>query len=433
MIIHGEFAYQNLKVYIEDSKQYLRKVVLNTGETGNSNNKEDSLIRKGIDSVVKNRKCAGCEACVQVCPQNAIVFEQGLDSFLYPKVLNEKCMNCGLCTKTCPALNEKLASGEEHKVYACRHKSKDIVSLSTSGGIFSAISDWFLNQSGVVYGAVFNDKFQVVMKRATTVYDRDSMRGAKYVQCRVNDSFKQVESDLKKDKRVLFSGTPCQIAGLKQYLQVKRIDCEKLLTVDIFCHGVSPQYMFDQHIKELIDKYGEINEYRFRCKEAGWRGHNVKVSFKNGRSHLNDAVSNGYAGLYFKSLLMRSSCKQCKYASIDRRGDFSIGDFWGIERVNSQFDDNEGCSCVMINSTKGMKCFDAIKGNIMFEEHSLQECKQEALTKPVSESLRIDNFRNDLEKKGYAYCQRKYTDLSYYGKVSDIVYRMQYHFNRLSG
>ena len=234
--------------------------------------------------IVDKSRCCGCTACAAVCPHDAIRMESDVLGFLYPMVDKDKCVDCGLCEKVC-SFNDQYGRSEnlpESDCYAARHKDMKEVETSRSGAAFVAISDWVLKQGGVVYGAGYADHFRVVHKRAVTKEERDEFKGSKYVQSDLQGVFRQVKQDLKDGRIVLFSGTPCQTAGLHSFIG-KRLR-KNLYLVDIVCHGVPAPYIWRDYLASLEKKAGsEICWVNFRDKQMfGWAAHKETFKFVNG-------------------------------------------------------------------------------------------------------------------------------------------------------
>ena len=413
-IVDGKRAYSNIQPLIVESKEYLASAI-------------GSAKGKNIEERLNMSKCCGCETCRQVCPANAIEMQVDKLGFRYPHVINETCIQCGICTDRCPILhinmNPSITNG-----YAVRHKSDSVVKNSTSGGVFTALSDYVLGEKGLVSGAILDDNFvcRHILTQDGAV--RDKMRGTKYVQSEIGDCFSEIERALKGGKKVLFTGTPCQCAGLKNMLGEG--NCKNLLTVDVVCHGVPSPKVFYDHIIWLSKQGGPILDYVFRSKEIGWHGWNVKVTYNNGRTELNTARVNSYCGMYFGSFITRKSCESCPYTSITRVGDITISDFWNISNCSNKFNDDIGTSCVYLNTEKGCEAFNRIKEFIVMETHSLQETIQQNLAKPTAANMNKDIFMKDYFRYGYGYCAEKYTRGHIYysirrlcGKVVNRIHR----------
>lgn len=279
-------------------------------------------------------KCTGCGACVQRCPKQCISWTTKEFGFRYPKIDKDTCINCSLCEKVCP-IDKALTVPLEQKAYAAVHKDSEVLAKSTSGGAFTALADAIFAHKGVVYGAAMMDGMQVKHIRAEDKSSFEDLRSSKYLQSDTGTTYQCVERDLKQGKAVLYSGTPCQIDGLKYFLGK---NYENLYTVDIVCHGVGSQAYFDKYMDFAKERYGKIKALRFRSKEyAGWScgGGVVVVDSSDCLKKIPYRDFDNYYYAYFLSGdIYRKCCYSCKYANTKRVGDFSLGDYWGIEALN---------------------------------------------------------------------------------------------------
>lgn len=307
---------------------------------------------------INREKCTGCGACVQRCPKRCIAWEKGEFGFLYPSINAAMCVQCGLCEQICP-IEKKASIPKNQRVYAAVHRSPDILARSTSGGAFTALAQAIFQSGGVVYGAAMSDAMQVMHIRTETTAELDALRGSKYVQSDTGSTYVQAERDLKEGRSVLYSGTPCQIDGLKCFLQK---DYGNLYTVDIVCHGVGSQAYFDKYMEYARVKYGQIETLRFRSKEyAGWSCGGVVVGTSDARHTKPYRDYDNYYYSYFLSgEIYRKSCYSCKYANTQRVGDFSLGDYWGVEALHLPLPTENGCSLLIVNSEKGQALLDTI-------------------------------------------------------------------------
>lgn len=366
-------------------------------------------------SIKDKSQCCGCSACVSICNKNAITMKPDILGFLYPVVDIDKCVNCGLCEKVCAFNNKYDISLNLPKpvAYGVRHKDIDEVMRSRSGAVFVALSDKILEQGGVVYGAGYTDHFRVVHKRAVTKNMRDEFRGSKYVQSDMNTVFLQVKKDLSEGLVVLFSGTPCQTAGLSSFIG-KRLR-KNLFLVDILCHGVPSPFLwkdFLNHI-EKINK-STITEVNFRNKKIfGWKAHRETFCLKNGSK---DIVCD-YR--FYQNTPYRKSCNVCPYTNTTRPSDITLADFWGWEKnVPNMNKDNKGLSLIICNTDKGFKLFENIQGMVLTKQVVLDNCLQPQLQEPSKQMVFRDRFERDYESKGFEYVMKRYS-------CSNIVYRIE--------
>lgn len=310
---------------------------------------------------VDYEKCTGCGACVQRCPKQCISWTEREFGFRYPQIDKDACVNCGQCEKVCP-IDKALEVSAEQKAYAAVHKDDEVLAKSTSGGAFTAIADAVFAQDGIVYGAAMLDGMQVKHIRTSGKDDFEGLRSSKYLQSDTGTTYQMVEQDLKQGKTVLYSGTPCQIDGLKNFLGK---DYENLYTVDIVCHGVGSQAYFDKYMDYARERYGKIKALRFRSKEyAGWSCGGVVVVVDSSdclkKIPYRD-FDNYYYSYFLSGDIYRKSCYSCKYANTNRVGDFTLGDYWGVEALNLPLQTENGCSLLLVNNRHAMQLLDEIE------------------------------------------------------------------------
>lgn len=322
------------------------------------------LAEKELNTVVLKHKCTNCMACYNVCPVSAIEIKEDKDGFAYPVINEEKCTHCGLCTKKCPALNlgqtKEISERFETPIaYGGYIKDKDVRKNSSSGGVFSALSKYIFNKGGYVCGARFTQGGICEHVIVDNWEDLAPLRGSKYVQSNINNCYKEIKTLLEQDKYVLFTGTPCQVAGLYAVLGK---DYEKLITVDLLCHGVPSQKVFREYLNEITDGLErEVQDFKFRDKKDGWW--KPSISFLLRGHYYYYYWEEAYIQGFLNNLILRQSCTDCRYSNIPRMGDFTIGDFWGVEKNNIELHDNGGTSAIFINSAKAQNIMYDIKHN----------------------------------------------------------------------
>lgn len=303
--------------------------------------------------------CTGCGACIQRCPKQCISWTTKEFDFRYPQVDETACINCGLCEKVCP-IDKELKGPIAQKTYAAVHKDSAVLEKSTSGGAFTALADTIFAQGGVVYGAAMLNGMQVKHIRTENKTAFADLRSSKYLQSDTGTTYQMVEQDLKQGKVVLYSGTPCQIDGLKCFL---RKEYENLYAADIVCHGVGSQAYFDKYMEFAKERYGKIKALRFRSKEyAGWScGGVVVVDSSNGEKKIPYRDFDNYYYSYFLSGdIYRKCCYSCKYANTKRVGDFSLGDYWGVEALHLPLKTAKGCSLLLVNNDRAEKLLEIV-------------------------------------------------------------------------
>ena len=350
--------------------------------------------------ITQKQNCSGCTACYCVCPTGAISLLEDSEGFLYPKVDKDKCTDCGLCNKVCPFTKREHISNKNINItaYATKHLSKEVLNESTSGGMFTALSDYILSLDGVIYGAAFDDSFNVVHIRAEDAVNRDRMRGSKYVQSNLNAAFKSIKEDLRKEKYVLFTGTPCHVDGLKAYLKK---DYEKLFCCDLICHGSPSPKVWKSYVEFLENTcHSKLVSYKFRPKKFGWYQHNELSVFENGKEFHSCAKSNLFRELYYSRLIMRPACHNCKYTNLLRPSDITIADCRGIDNVIKDFDAYDGASLVILNNNKGKDLFSLIPHNLKYYEVDINKLLQPPLKEPSKPNSKRDLFFNIFNSYG---------------------------------
>lgn len=363
--------------------------------------------------------CCGCTACASICPKDAITMEPDTLGFKYPKVDLDKCINCGLCEKVC-AFNDnydKSRNLKEPEIYAARHKDIHEIETSRSGAAFIAISDYILENGGIVYGVGYKDHFRVAHKRATTKEERNEFKGSKYVQSDLDGIFRQVKEDLKQGNTVLFSGTPCQTAGLNSYIGKKLR--ENLVLVDIVCHGVPSPYIWRDYLAYIEKKYkNEVVKVDFRDKSRiGWSGHIESYIFNNKMKK----ESNIYTYLFSSHIMFRKSCYKCHYTNTIRPSDLTIADYWGWEKTDNYFNvDNKGCSLIMCNTIKGKSIFFTIQNDLNIRSVKKENCLQPNMCQPSYIHKNRNIFEYQYGKLGFNYIMYRYANIGIIWKLRQL-------------
>ena len=320
--------------------------------------------------ILDKSQCCGCTACVSICPKQCITMREDEEGFLYPVVDSSHCIDCNLCKKVCPELYPKEMREPLH-VYAAKHKNEQVRLASSSGGIFTLLAEKIIDEGGVVFGVRFNNNWDVVHDYTETMEGLAVFRGSKYVQSYMGDCYLKAKSFLEQGRKVMFTGTPCQIAGLKNFL---RKDYDNLLTVDVVCHGVPSPKVWQVYLDEIARKGGknsvlshpivektEINHIDFRSKSIGWKKFSFALTLskatadgeKNTVLLSSIFTENPYMNAFLSNLSLRPSCYDCPAKSGKSGSDITIADFWGIEDVLPEFDDDKGISLVLSYSEKG--------------------------------------------------------------------------------
>lgn len=349
-------------------------------------------------NIKESKDCCGCNACAQRCPQHCITLTEDDEGFLYPKVNTETCIECGLCEKICPVINQNHLK-DPLEVYAAINPNENIRKESSSGGIFTLLAEKIIFESGVVFGACFDENWEVKHDYTETIEGLAAFRGSKYVQSRIEDNFLKAERFLKEGKKVLFSGTPCQIAGLKKFL---RKEYDNLLAVDFICHGVpSPKIWrmyLDETCKNLIARSEKksvssplsnrkrnsyIEAISFRHKILGWKKFSFFLKLNATRMHdekklerllCEPFTDNIFMKAFLSNTILRPSCYQCPCKSGKSNSDITIADYWNVHQILPNFDDDKGVSLVLTNTSKGKKIFSSCK--VTCKETRYEEAKK---------------------------------------------------------
>lgn len=348
----------------------------------------------------KKESCCGCSACSAICPQSAIKMIPDTQGFMYPKIDPQKCIDCGLCVKMCGFNKKRKTEKNDPIVYAAINKNKSKRMCSSSGGIFIEFAQAVIAQGGCVYGAEFDEEFNVIHERETDLEGCRALQGSKYVQSDIRDCYGKIQKDLSNDKMVLFVGVPCQVGGLKAFLQK---DYDNLYLIDLACHGVVSPKVWSSYKKKLTEDgafKGKIKSVTFRDKSNGWKKYGFKIEFESG-SYTASQDSDPYFALFLDRIAVRASCFNCPYNNYLREGDVTLADFWGIEVYKPHLDDNKGTSVILVNTKKGEGLFDRIRDNIIYEESNTKECLQGPFKSCMHPNKRSEKFWKDFNKNEY--------------------------------
>lgn len=365
-----------------------------------------------MPTLAKNEYCTGCTACEAVCPKGCISMQGDEYGFFHPVIDAEQCIKCGMCEKICP-VNHPLKSENEPKAYAAFIKDEAVRMESSSGGVFTEIAKAVLRDGGAVFGAAYNEKFEVehiVVENEAELY---RLRGAKYAQSRLNNTFKDVKKYLDEGKYVLFSGTPCQVGGLKAFLKK---DYDKLITVDFICHSVPSPLAWGEYVKyrSEIDNGGKLPEkIDLRSKKTGWSRYQYSNLFEYGKDKSHEAKSGEslYMKLFVGGYICRESCENCKFKGYSRVSDLTLGDFWGIWDIHPEMDDNKGTSALLIQSEKGERIFSRIADKLTVKQVSLEEVslQNSAILKSTAPNEKRDEAFKLIKDGKISECSKLFT------------------------
>lgn len=350
--------------------------------------------------------CVGCTACVSKCPKHCLDIVYDEAGFAYLKLSNaEYCKKCNLCERVCPILNKTEIDNESTSAFAAFSLDNQIRSESSSGGIFTELALQVLSKNGLVYGAAYNDSWMVEHIAVDTIEKLHKLRGAKYVESSLEGVFSEIECQLNNKREVLFSGTPCQVAGLKSFLKK---DYANLFCVDFVCHGIPSPLAWKKYIDERKRVDGEIEmpcSINQRSKETGWSRYSYSsvIVYPDGRKY--SAVSNDdlYMKLFCNDYISRKSCKFCTFKGYARLSDITLGDFWGIWDIVPEMDDGKGTSIVLTHSKKGREAFLNLEDRVKYRDTTLEEAAREnpALLYAALEKKERKNILSKIENGNF--------------------------------
>lgn len=368
-------------------------------------------------TITDRKDCCGCNACGDICAHHAITFETDIEGFWYPVIDKSKCTDCGLCEKVCPELQIVNLKKNDYEypshTIAAIHKKMNIRWDSTSGGAFSALAEGMFEQGGYVSGAIYNSDFSVSNYVTNNPGDLGLLRSSKYLQSNASNLYIEIKSLLRKGEKVLACGTPCQMAALRSFLQK---DHENLIIVDFICRGVNSPKVYRKYLDSLEKKYGgKVVYVKAKNKELGWRNLTRKVVFDNGKSYYGVGMIDDFRRGYHTNVFCRPSCYTCQYKGFPRMADITIADYWGIENVDKNLDNNIGTSMILLNSQKGEKFFDLIKDKLEWKETKFETILPGniALRKSIEPAnINRRQFFEDLDKGTFDDVVKKYFPLS---------------------
>lgn len=329
--------------------------------------------------LAKKELCTGCTACWAICPRGCIDMVPDENGFLFPKINEDNCVGCGLCVKTCPVLSERTLPERMPRAYAAYSNRNEIRTRSSSGGIFSELAISVLRHGGVIFGAAYDKAFRVIHTCVEAEEQLQPLCGAKYAQSNLGATFPQVKERLEQGQWVMFSGTPCQVAGLKTFLKK---EYNNLITVDFVCHGIPSPTAWQQYVKHRAeaDALGEFpSQINLRSKETGWSryGYSCRFEYPSGTVHSEKSSESVYMKLFVGDCINRQACSACEFKGVQRCSDITLGDFWGVWDIVPEMDDNKGTSVVLIQSEKGQDLWNKISDKIKFKEVSHEQASQQ--------------------------------------------------------
>lgn len=323
-------------------------------------------------SIFEKSQCSGCGACAQVCPKKCIEMCSDFEGFLYPKVDDSLCIKCNICDNICPIKDQVVKrEAKDPACFVAYNKNDKVREQSSSGGIFYSLACQILLNDGVVFGAAFDDDHYLVHHvPIDKIEDLKKLQGSKYVQSRIENTYIETKKFLLSGKNVLFTGTPCQISGLKKYLKK---DYDNLFLVDILCHGVPSPKLWYKYLNEKIFNRGEVESVSFRDKTYGWRKYSLRITFKDKTNSIVPFLEDDYMKLFTKNVSLRPSCYNCHFKDIHRESDLTLGDCWDIQSFKRELDDDKGISVVIVHTEKGKILLEQCNSDLFINKAILDE------------------------------------------------------------
>ena len=361
-----------------------------------------------MNEICQQEKCTGCSACAETCPKDCIAMIPDGEGFFRPSVEESICVSCGLCQKVCPVNNPIRDDGKEPDAFAVRHRNAEIRKDSSSGGAFSALAMQTLAKGGAVIGAGFDKAYMVIHKVCFHESELDELRRSKYVQSDIHGTFREARMLLDSGKMVLFCGTPCQIGGIKAYLGKEYLN---LYTVDFICHGVPSPAAWKKYLEFREKEAGKkAKGVSFRSKTKGWQKYSLEIHFQNGRKYCGAVSEDFYLRSFIMDMDLRPSCYHCDFKQIHRQADITLADFWGIDCMDTDWNDDTGVSLVMIHSEKGWKLMNAVDVDLEVRSVSLTDALacNPSMTQSVWKPALREHFMKDLNQLPFDKLHERY-------------------------
>ena len=363
-----------------------------------------------MPNLATKKQCTGCTACSAVCTKGCISMREDENGFVYPVIDTQNCIECGLCEKSCPILHEHLVPEKDPAAYAAVSMDEPTRLESSSGGIFSELARSVLEKGGVVFGAAYNAAFDVEHLCIEKEEDLGKLRGAKYAQSDLSNCFAEIKARLDAGQEVLFSGTPCQVGGLRAFL---RKDYEKLLLVDFVCHSVPSPMVWRAFLKEISGR-NQIASINLRSKANGWSRYRYshKIEFSSGESLEIKNADSLYMKLFVNEYISRDSCADCRFKGYERVSDLTLGDFWGIWEIAPEMDDDKGTSVVLVHSEKGASAFAQLENKIRIKMLPLEDASRcnPAMITPAKHNENRDEVLKMIRENGISGAEKLFTE-----------------------
>ena len=361
--------------------------------------------------------CVGCGACANVCPQNCLNMIADKNGFLHPEIDKNACVNCQACEKVCPIINQKPKASNSIQTYAVYSKNDNVRSSSSSGGVFHTIATRIIENGGIVYGAAFDQDLYLSHKGIESIEDLYILQGSKYLQSDTKLCFKEIKTHLDTQRPVLFCGTPCQVEGLLCYLKKPY---ENLFTLDFICHGVPSPKAWQEYIKSQEKTFSsKVCSASFRDKSKGWSYFSSKLNFANKKEYTNIHYNDAFMKAFLQNVSLRETCYNCKFKTVNRNSDITMGDLWGIKNILPDITDDKGVSVVFFQSEKGARLFEQVNKDLWIQEISFDSAiaSNSAMTKSVYEHNFREYFFKNLGKQDFERLVKSCLEPSYYTRL----------------
>lgn len=372
-----------------------------------------------VINLINKTDCSGCGACVCACPTKCLLTKSDSEGFYYPSIGDKNCINCGKCLSVCPVKSKPKMDSYGRQVFIVQHKDDKIRRESTSGGAFTAIAEHIVKNGGIVFGAGMDKDFRV---RHMPAYDTEQLalfRNSKYSQSDLGDTFSEIKNYLAEGRKVLFSGTPCQVAGLKKFLPDAG---ENLITVDVVCRGIPSPLVFEKYIDYQKQKLGEFNKVLFRDKYSGYTHTAMSLYKDNTCLYHNGLEYDPMLKLFYRGLSCRPVCANCRFKGLERCSDFTLWDCFSAAAVNSSFDDNKGTTFVMFHSEKAEMIFENIRDNIRACECKTEVCGGAAeMFKSIPHNPQRQNFFKDVNSMSPAELFNKWAPVTWKVRLNKLL------------
>ena len=371
------------------------------------------------------KECTGCHACYSVCPKSAISMIPNSEGFLYPEIDSSKCIQCNLCSSVCPVINLQNKSDENTIAYALAIKDKTIRMESSSGGAFTSFAEQIITENGIVFGAKFDSNFQVIHGWTNNVEGLADFRGSKYLQSNIHNSYIECKDSLNNGQKVLFTGTPCQIQGLKRFLKK---EYDNLITVDFVCHGVPSPLLWKTYLEYRVNtdghSFSDISKISFRNKDDGWKKFSLSVTYNDSTKYRQLLSNDYYMKLFLRDVALRKSCYNCSAKGVNRISDITIADFWGLQNILPEIDDDTGTSLIIVHSDKGKSLISKLT-DCTITEVNLNDCIKfnSAIINSKPFNRKRNRFYKDLNNKSFLKVVNKYSEKTAFEKICSLFVR----------